>query len=44
MTYIQTLHLTGDREIYRVYVVTDNYAHFKYCTFDEVMYILSTKE
>ncbi len=44
MTYIQTCHLTGDREIYRMYIDTDNYKFFKYCTLDEVMYILSTKE
>lgn len=44
MTYIQTYHLTDDREIYRVYVSTDNYKSFEYCTLDEVMYILSTKE
>jgi len=43
MTYIQTCH-PADDEIYRVYVTTDNYISFEYCTLDEVMYILSTKE
>ena len=44
MIYIRTCDLTSDRGIYLVYVVGDNYAFSKYCTLDEVMYILSTKE
>ena len=44
MTYIQTCHSTDDREIYQVYVSADNYISFEYCTLDEVMYLLSTKE
>lgn len=40
MTTIQTLHLVNGREIYRVWINRK----VKYCTLDEVMYILSTKE
>lgn len=43
MTYIQKINLNG-KELYRVYVSTYHCINVKYCTLEEVLYILSTKE
>ena len=43
MTFIQTVKF-HDAVLYRVYEYGSFGVHIKYCTLDEVMYILSTKE
>lgn len=40
MTVIKTFHIGEDVDFYRVWINGE----VKYCTLDEVMYILSTKE
>lgn len=44
MTYIQKYTMKNGKELYRIYIVADHYVRCGYCTLEEVLYILSTKE